>query len=382
MLGYSKATEEGYDPQGIAWNSDSMPCSREYLRERRLFSYRSFRNCSEAIESEDYLRSHDSVFFEAVANHATLPVHCEHFQLRNCISATSRDQIYTICTTSGKIMRYNPYSHEISNAMTIKKKTRLVSMAVSEPFIAAGGMNGELFIVNSNEDTLLVDEVLSEGENCITNYCKFYKDYGKLKLLVCNNDHSVRFIDPEFFASTKKFHCKAPVNHASISPNFNLLAVALDKREAYIYSMNDCSKVFKLRGHQDFGFATGWHPLNSHILATGNQDLSVKLWDLRNGGRCPLASLPAKIGACHSLKFSGNGEFLVFSESADFIHIVDATLFEEEQIVDLFGEISGFDFDDDVNPERLYVGIYDSTYRSMVELKRSRTDSLLASLSI
>jgi len=365
------------DPQGIPWNTDAMPVTRSYLRDRRLFSYRSFRNCTDEIEAYDYLQTHDSEFFKPVDNHTGLAVSCEHFQLRNCICTTAKDKIYSICTTSGKIMRYNPYSREAVPAMSIRKSARLVSMHVSEPYIAAGGINGELFIVDQTQGALLVDEVLAEGDNCITNHCSFYKDHGKLKLLVCNNDHSIRLVDPDYYAATKIYKCAAPVNHATISPDFSLVASAQDDRDAYVYSYDDGSLVFKLQGHQDFSFATGWHPLNSHILATGNQDLSVKLWDLRNGGKAPLATLSAKLGSCLSLKFTGNGEYLVYSESADFVHIVDATLFEEEQVIDLFGEIAGFTFDDEVNPERIYIGIYDSTYRSLVEFKRNRKGSVL-----
>jgi WD40 repeat protein len=347
-----------------------------------MFSYHSWRNCSDEYDSDNYIRTHDSKFFEAVGNHSTLPCHSEHFQLRNCLCSTSKSQLYSICTESGKILKYNPLTREVLPAMTIRKDAKLVSMSVCEPYIAAGGINGELFIADITRGALLVDEVLAEGESCITNYCQFYYDQAKLKLLVCNNDHSIRFIDPEFYAASKIFNCIAPVNHASLSPDLGLVAAALDDRAAYIFSTNDGQPVYKLEGHKDYGFATGWHPLNPYIVATGNQDLSVRLWDLRNGGKQPLACLSAKIGACLSLKFTGNGEFLVFSESADFIHVVDATLFEEEQVIDLFGEISGFAFDDDFSPERLFVGVFDRNYRGMTEFRRNSAGLSLPGLAV
>jgi WD40 repeat protein len=79
-----------------------------------------------------------------------------------------------------------------------------------------------------------------------------------------------------------------------------------------------------------------------------------------------------KIGGCLAIAPGGTAEYdSENSESADFIHVVDAMLFEEEQVIDLFGEISGFAFDDDFSPERLFVGVFDRNYRGMTEFRLS-----------
>jgi WD40 repeat protein len=38
--------------------------------------------------------------------------------------------------------------------------------------------------------------------------------------------------------------------------------------------------VASLYGHEDFGFSLAWHP-NGMMMATGNQDMTCKIWDLR-----------------------------------------------------------------------------------------------------
>jgi WD40 repeat protein len=255
----------------------------------------------------------------------------------------------------------------------------MISLAASDPFIAVGGLNGELLIGNSAQDTLVVDEVLSDE---ITTFCQFYKEQGQARLLVCSNDHTIRLIDPEVYSASKVLNCSAAVNHASLSSDLKLVAAAVDLDPAFVISAADGTTVMALEGHKDYNFATGWHPQYPHILATGSQDLTVKLWDLRNGGQAPLTTLQCNIGSCRSLKFTGDGEFLVFTESADFIHIVDAELFMEEQVLDLFGDISGFAFDDEFCPDRLYVGVADPDFRSLVEFRKKCDGFGLSSLSI
>ncbi len=34
------------------------------------------------------------------------------------------------------------------------------------------------------------------------------------------------------------------------------------------------------QGHEDFAFAAAWHP-DGRVLATGNQDVTTRLWDIR-----------------------------------------------------------------------------------------------------
>ena len=60
--------------------------------------------------------------------------------------------------------------------------------------------------------------------------------------------------------------------------------------------------VATLRGHHDYSFAVAWHPSEPHLLATGSQDKTTRVWDLRHTARA-LAVLQAHIGAVRSLRF-------------------------------------------------------------------------------
>ncbi|KAJ3112260.1 hypothetical protein HK098_008183, partial [Nowakowskiella sp. JEL0407] len=101
-----------------------------------------------------------------------------------------------------------------------------------------------------------------------------------------------------------------------------------------------------LTGHIDFSFACAWSP-SGHLLATGNQDLTTRIYDMRNPSKT-LYVLPGKMGAIRSLRFSDDGNFLAMAEPADFVHIFDVTVGTADgyksQVVDFFGEVGGVGF--------------------------------------
>lgn len=132
-----------------------------------------------------------------------------------------------------------------------------------------------------------------------------------------------------------------------------------------------------LKGHSDYSFASAWHP-DGHILATGNQDETCRLWDVRNLSEC-FAVLKGRMGAIRGIKFSTDGRFMAMAEAADFVHIYDTRAdYGHAQEIDLFGEIAGITFSPDT--EALLVSIADRTYGSLLELRRRHRFHYLDSL--
>eukprot|EP00878_Enallax_costatus_P031729 GHUV01034739.1.p1 GENE.GHUV01034739.1~~GHUV01034739.1.p1 ORF type:complete len:131 (-),score=41.75 GHUV01034739.1:4-396(-) len=123
----------------------------------------------------------------------------------------------------------------------------------------------------------------------------------------------------------------------------------------------------KLKGHGDYSFAAAWHPAG-HLLATGNQDSTTRVWDIRQNST-PLAVLAGSMGAIRSLRFSPDGAFLAAAEPADFVHVYDVGLgFSSVQEIDLFGEVAGISFSPDA--EAFFVAIADTLYSSLVQFQR------------
>lgn len=139
----------------------------------------------------------------------------------------------------------------------------------------------------------------------------------------------------------------------------------------------ELQRISSLKGHLDYSFASAWHP-DGNMLATGNQDTTCRLWDIRNLSRS-FAVLKGRMGAIRAIKFTSDGRFMAMAEPADFVHIFDIQSgYTKGQEIDMFGEIAGISFSPDT--ESLFVGIADRTYGSLLEFSRKRFNHYLDSI--
>jgi WD40 repeat protein len=134
-----------------------------------------------------------------------------------------------------------------------------------------------------------------------------------------------------------------------------------DHTDVFQFDLTSNRTITCMAGHRDWGFAAAWHP-SGQLVATGNQDCTTRLWDVRRPDEC-LAVLPAAMGSIRSCRFSPDGTILAVAEPADFVHLYDvAGGLLRCQALDFFGEISGISFTPD--SQALYVGIPDREYTS------------------
>ncbi|XP_019099378.1 PREDICTED: uncharacterized WD repeat-containing protein C2A9.03 isoform X4 [Camelina sativa] len=249
-------------------------------------------------------------------------------------------------------------------------RVQVSSMAVKENMILLGGFDGELLCKCVNQPGVAFCTRLSTEENAITNTVDIYRSpSGSLRLITANNDCTIRVFDAQGFTRVSEFAFDWSVNNTSASPDGKLLAVLGDSTECLISDSHSGKVISSLKGHKDYSFASAWHP-SGLILATGNQDTTCRLWDIRYPSDS-FAVLKGNMGAIRGLKFTPGGRFLAMAEPADFVHIFDMESgFLQSQEIDLFGEIAGISFSPDT--EALYVGVADRTYGSLMEYKRRK----------
>ncbi|CAN1181534.1 Uncharacterized WD repeat-containing protein C2A9.03 [Linum perenne] len=256
-------------------------------------------------------------------------------------------------------------------------RVQISSMAVKENILVAGGFQGELICKYLDHPGAAFCTKLTTHENAITNAVDIYQSpSGSMRIMAANNDAQIRVLDTENFTCLNQFSFDWSVNSTSVSPDGKLVSVLGDSIDCLLADAQSGKVTSHLKGHVDYSFSSAWHP-DGRILATGNQDTTCRIWDIRNPSRS-LAVLKGNMGAIRGLKFTSDGLFLGMQEPADFVHVFDVESgYVKCQEIDLFGEIAGISFSPD--SESLFVGIADRTYGSLLEFGRRHYGNQLES---
>lgn len=310
--------------------------------------------------------------------------------LRNLLWATSKHDLYLMQNYS--VMHWSALLKRSKEVLNVAKpivptaksphslpqplsRVQISTMCVKDNLLVAGGFHGELVCKYLNQQEVSFSTKLTTDENAITNAVDIFNcTSGSRRVMTANNDAQVRIFDVANYVCLNSFCFPWSVNNTSVSPDGKLMAVLGDSSECLVADPQTGKVVGTLNGHLDYSFSSAWHP-NGQILATGNQDMTCRLWDVRNTSHS-LEVLKGRIGAIRVLKFTSDGQFLAMAEPADFVHIFDTKSgYEKVQEIDLFGEIAGMSFSPDT--EALFVGVADRTYGSVLEFNRRRNNKYL-----
>ncbi|KAJ0623826.1 putative transcription factor WD40-like family [Helianthus annuus] len=381
VLGSSK---NGKDIQGIPW--DRLNITRESYRRTRLEQYRNYENIplsGDAVDKKCKQKSKGGNYYEFFHNTRSVKPTILHFQLRNLVWATSKHDVYLMSNYS--IMHWSSLSHNLTEILNFSghvaptekhagsllegfTQTQISTLAVNDEFLVAGGFQGELACKRLDKQGVSFCTRTTYEDNAITNAIEIYDTLsGGMHFMASNNDCGLREYDMDGFQLVNHFRFPWPVNHTSLSPDRKLITVVGDNLDGLLVDSTSGKTVATVEGHLDYSFASAWHP-DGKIFATGNQDKTCRVWDIRNLSE-PLSVLKGNMGAVRSVRFSSDGQFLVVAEPADFVHVYNTKLnYEKRQEIDFFGEISGVSLSPD--DETLYVGVWDRTYASLLQFNK------------
>ncbi|XP_050141871.1 uncharacterized WD repeat-containing protein C2A9.03-like isoform X3 [Malus sylvestris] len=408
----SAQARKGKDIQGIPW--ERLNITREKYRLTRLEQYRNYENIplsGEAVDKECKQMQKGGSYYDFFHNTRLVKPTILHFQLRNLVWATSKHDVYLMSNFSvmhwsslsgnlSEVLNFaghvaptevvQPPVHNVYDLVSLKEnkkhagsllegfmQTQISTLAVKDNFLVAGGFQGELTCKSLDKQGVSFCTRTTHDDNAITNAVEIYDRLGGgMHFMASNNDCGIREYDMEKFQLLNHFRFPWPVNHTSISPDRRLVAVVGDHVDALLMDSQNGKTIAKVVGHLDYSFASAWHP-DGRIFATGNQDKTSRVWDIRNLS-LPVAVLKNNLGAARSIRFSSDGQFMVVAEPADFVHIYSTKAdYKVRQEIDFFGEISGVSMSPD--DESLYIGIWDRTYASLLQYSRRHTYGYLDS---
>ncbi|KAJ2484437.1 hypothetical protein EV174_002433 [Coemansia sp. RSA 2320] len=164
------------------------------------------------------------------------------------------------------------------------------------------------------------------------------------RLLVCNNDHTVRLLSLPGLDLLTELRFPTAVNYAAVSPDGSKMCVVGDSNLVFLFHKrgDTFEKIATLTASNDASFSCDWSQ-SSELFAVGSQDGYVTVWDIRSHQQ-KLVQLETfqhgrSRGACRNVKFSPTGsiDLLAFSEHTSYVNIVDTRCFDKRQILHVSG---------------------------------------------
>ena len=359
-----------FDYQGIPWSRFSI--SRPDYRSKRMREYSNYNNVNWNAQLEYRRRTEISPvknvannFFSFFETFKSINPTIDHFQLRHLLWSTSNSSSFYVSNST--LYAFDRFSR-ISKKVHACNPQQMASCHVDHGLAVSGCFDSEVKVsreTDNREWKSVLSRKISNLDNSITNHVAIVSP---TTLIVANNDSFVSAIDLPAASVSKIFKWTSAVNHVSVSPSDDrLMCLSGDQCEISLVDRRTCQTETTLRGHLDFSFCSSWDLAGgSNILCTGSQDGTCRVWDLRYPGKSTRC-LGSILGAVRCAKFSNDGKWLAFSEPADFIHVYKTDTFEECQVVDFFGNVSGIAFTPDSSG--LSISLADTMFGCLVDFK-------------
>ncbi|CCH42155.1 Vegetative incompatibility protein [Wickerhamomyces ciferrii] len=380
------------DIQGLIWDNIEQ---RENLLKIRELKHKSFTNITDSKQDAQkdintILKNINYGWKFGVYFKIPKPK-LSHFQLRNnLICLNSIKEVFynelsnekppnhdyydlSLPTLHSVIKKINTYTGDIETVLSLDDDPieRISTIECTDNgLLIAGTLTGSYHVKNlKTGDT--TKKILTTNSNGIINFAKSVED----SILFSTNDMRLITTDLQNFKVRSMVDFPWAINSVSFNPlDPNIKLIVGDNINSFILDdrVSANKPVNIIKGHKDFSFACDWSH-NGTSIATGNQDSTVRVYDIRNlkeNQYCMKGEIESSV---RNVKFNNNDSMLAFSEGIDYVNLVDLNSIDSgqgsKQVISMFGKIVGLDFSnyDDGTGEMLTVGINDESIGGILQ---------------
>ncbi|KAF2831360.1 WD40 repeat-like protein [Ophiobolus disseminans] len=370
---------DAYDYQGIDWAVRNI--TRSHIRSRRVeYEASKLPPALRAVRKGVSNAPNTDSFFQFKRNNTAHRAFFPHFQLRNVLAATSRNDVYY--AAGQQVYRMDSEGRSQDSTIDLSKRLTMdgsiTTIACTDDVLVAGAFDGEYAITDLSSTSGSpctfgrTTDYTSDIKSRIVNHMHLFasRTTHQPQAVLCSNDFRLRILDCATDRFTHSFLYPAAVNCSATSPDGRMRVVVGDFQETLITNAETGQPFETLNSHTEDAFACAWADDGIHV-ATAAQDSTIVVWDARSWNQ-PLTSLKSELSVPRSLRFSpvGSGpRVLIAAEADDYINVINAQTFESKQAFDFFGPIGGITFTPD--GQSLFIANGERRFGGIIELERT-----------
>lgn len=200
--------------------------------------------------------------------------------------------------------------------------------------MAVGGQRSQLLVKHTSSNWSALKTLGGAINNCIA----ISAGRSGPRVLVGNNDETIKVISIPDLGTVTTLPIGAAVNYISINPDSTMMACVGDCNSVMLFDISqpDAFKQIGTLKMEDSGFSLSWNRTGTQ-LAAGSQDGTVHVWDTRSTRRLAHlhGSQDTPKGAIRNVKFSQSNsvDLLAFSEHTSVVNFVDARTWGDQDAV-------------------------------------------------
>lgn len=363
-------------PEGVCESVAAHKALVRKLRYQRYASYRPPVTQTPTIQGSEYSLMAFQRCFTAPKPHLF------HFQLRNLVYPVSSTQVFYNANHMDdfQVEMLNPETGEQTVAICPEmcdpslSSLRVSALSANRNVVMLGSTKGVFVLKPLHEGiptkTFLPSGMISSQELQV-NYISLLSS----SALVSGNDNVLRTLDLNTLKSKDCVTLPHAANATAFLPGSeNVCVMACDSPESHIYDTRSGKLQMSLQGHSDFGFACAWSS-DGKTVATGNQDGTCRLYDIRGTSNQCIGAVSGKLqAAIRSVDFDASGRYLAMAEPVDYVTVVDTwSGCASKQTIEFFGGTAGVKFTQSCSAgeyQQLTIGVADETVGGVIQYMR------------